>query len=455
MYEHLLPKIVTTWSKRLPAYTEQRNYYNGDHQLRFATPDFETKYGKQVRALRENLCEGAVTAFTDKLGVASWGDQAAVDVSTAEGLTRLLGYVHDEAFRCGDAYTIVWDSPDGTPKAHYHRADQIVPHVDPDNPNVLDWAAKLWVDEDRFGRINVYDAQLVERWRTHTPLVVGHTAADMPDQARSWVPMDLDDDGPIIRHGFGAVPVLWWKQGADDTTGYGKSILTNVIPLQDALNKSVANLVVTEESYARPFRYLLNFKPESSNPFIAAGEYMQAAASVVAATARRKFDPRRQQIFTHDGPGPFGQLDPADLLQLVKVQDAYAVKVGRVAGIPPYYLTQTSGDVPSGQALRVLTARLTARVLRFQRDSTPVLRGLAQLLGIPNPDIAWVPPMDLDPLEKWQVAQIRHGLGLDLEDVLDDTGTADIPGVAARAATATATRLGAMGKALRDGDIGY
>lgn len=455
MHEQLIPEIITTWRKRLPGYTQQRHYFDGNHQLRFATPDFEAKYGRQVRALRENLCEGAVTAFTDRLSVASWGDAAAAALGSTEGLTRLLGYVHDEAFRCGDAYVLVWPGTDGKPNPHYHRADQIVPHVDPDDPSVLDWAAKVWVDGKRYGRINVYDRDVVERYRTGSPLVEGHSSSDVPERADAWVPMDLDDEGDVIRHTFGAVPVLWWKQGADSADGYGKSILSNVIPLQDALNKSVANLVVTEESYARPFRYLLNFKPESNNPFTAAGEYMQAMASAATTAVKRKFDPTRSQIFTHDGPGPFGQLDPADLLQLVKVQDAYAVKVGRVVGIPPYYLTQTSGDVPSGQSLRVLTARLTARVRRFQRDSGPVLRGLAQLLGIPEPEITWAPPMDLDPLEKWQVAQIRDGLGMALEDVLADTDTADLEGVIQRATESSSSKLGAMGRALRDGQIGF
>lgn len=454
MYQHLISGIVTEWKHLLPAYEEQRNYRDGRHQLRFATADFEQKYGAQVRAMRENLCAAAVTAFTDRLRVASWGDQAADVIGDVEGLTRLLGYAHDEAFCCGDAYALVWYGPDGTRIPHFHRADQIVPHIDPTNPAILDWAAKIWLDADNHGRINIYDAQGVERWTSRTPL--GDTnAADMPGKPEQWQPYDADGDPDWIPHDFDAVPVVWWKQGATTTGGHGTSILLDAIPLQDGLNKSVANLIVTEEAYARPFRYLLNYKPQSENPFTAAGEYMAAAAQSVASAARRKFDPTRQQIFTHDGPGPFGQLDPADLQQLIQVQDAYATKIGRVIGIPPYYLTQTSGDVPSGQALRVLTSRLTARVRRFQADSTPVLRGLAQLLGIEQPDIVWAPPMDLDPLEKWQVAQIRQSLGLALEDVLADTGTSDIEGVVQRATDASTQQLGAMGKALRDGAIGY
>ena len=180
---------------------------------------------------------------------------------------------------------------------------------------------------------------------------------------------------------------------------------------------------------------------------------MQAAAKVIAGSVKRRFDPTRQQIFTHDGGGPFGQLDPADLTKILTTQDAYALKASRIVGIPPYYLTPTASDVPSGESLRVLTARLAARVRAYQRDNTPVLRGLAQLLGIENPVITWAPPQEIDILELWQVAQIKQDLGLAMRDVLDGLGIADLDDVVERAATQRAASAEAVGRALAAGEI--
>lgn len=445
---------LTQWTGRKPGYDTYRAYAEGQHQLTYATEDFAAKYGAQVKHLRENLCEAAYTVFTDRLAVESWGDTAAVDTMTEEGLGRVLGLVFDESFRCGDAYILVWYGSDGQPTPHYHRADEMVPHIDPIEPGRLDWAAKPWIDADHHGRINIYDDAQVTRWRTSNRLTKDATLGDVPLDPRQWVEHADDDGGPVIPHDFGAVPVCWMPQASTQIGGYGRSILTDVIPLQDATNKSLADLIITAEAYSRPLRYLLNYRPEGSNPLAMAGDYMTAVGRVVGAQVR-KFDPRRQQIFTHDGGGPFGQLDPADLSQLIAVQDAFAIKIGRVIGVPPFYITQVSGDVPSGESLRILASRMTARIRRFQRDATPVLRGLAQLLGIDDPQIAWADPMGLDEMERWTRAQIQQTLGYPLEDILRDLGEPDVEGVMQRAAAAQATNAAAIGKALRDGEIGY
>lgn len=452
-YLPLLPGVVATQQRRARLYRLYRDYDDGKHRLKFATPDFERKYGQHLGELRENLCPGVISAFTDRLHVETWGSsEDAQATALTEGLTRLVSLVDAEAWRCGDAYVLVWPGPDGTPTPHFHRADEIVPHVHPDNPAILDWAAKVWVDGQLRGRINVYDAEGVTRFAT-APLPADSDTTALPTDPAAWAAYSDDEAGDYIPHDFGATPVAWWKLGAVDQRGCGASILRDVIPLQDALNKSLADLVVAGEAYSRPLRYLLNYKPEATNPLAAAGEYMQAAAKVIAGSVKRRFDPTRQQIFTHDGGGPFGQLDPADLTKILATQDAYALKASRIVGIPPYYLTPTASDVPSGESLRVLTARLAARVRAYQRDNTPVLRGLAQLLGVENPVITWAPPQEIDILELWQVAQIKQDLGLAMRDVLDGLGIADLDDVVERAATQRAASAEAAGRALAAGEI--
>lgn len=454
-YTSLLPQIVHDHKTSARRYKLCRDYDQGKHRLQFASQDFEQKYGNQIAELRENLCPAVISAFTDLLQVTSWGSDAeSLDIEQTEGLSRLLALADAEAFRCGDSYALVWPGSDGKPVAHFCRADEIIPHTDPQHPGKLDWAAKIWIDPDtRHGRINIYDADAAHRYATLQPLPKGDT--ELPESLTSWQPYSDDEAGDVIPHDFGSVPVVWWKLDPPDQRSGGTSILTNVIPLQDGLNKSLADLVITGEAYSRPFRYLLNYKPQATNPLAAAGEYMAVAAGIVKGAVQRRFNPNKSQIFTHDGPGPFGQLPPADLTPLLTAQDAWALKVGRVVGIPAYYLTPTSGDVPSGESLRVLTSRLRARVRRYQQGNTPVLRGLAQLLGIANPVIEWAPILEADLLEQWRIAQIKQGLGLDLQDVLADLGITGLDDVVTRAKAAQQHNAAAMGKALRDGNIGY
>ena len=443
---------VKEWAARKPGYDLLRDYDEGRHQLKFASPDFEEKFGEQVRSLRENMCPGVVSAFTDRLNVASWGPK--VDEATAETLDRIWGLVKYEAWLCGDGYVIVWPGAGDKPVPHYHRADQIVPHVDPLDPGRLDWAAKVWVTEDDYLRVNVYDDKTCTRWQSNDKLPesadvksISH-AVDKPTHWRAYEGSP-GDPGDVLRHRYAGTPVIRVRANASDQTGYGLTVLNDVVPLQDALNKSVADLVVTGESYARPFRYLLNFKPESSNPFAAAGEYMQAARQAVTSAARRRFDPQKQQIFTHDGPGPFGQLDPADLEKLVKVQDAFALKIGRVVGVPPYYISQSSGDIPSGESLRVLTSRMTARGGSFIKEAKAPLRGLVELMGF-EADIEFDPVAQLDESERFDNATKLRNLGYSLEDVAEYLGH-DAAEVVRRAEEETSRRASEAGRNFREG----
>lgn len=453
---------VIEWKARKPLVDLYRDYHRGNHQLRFATKDFETKYGQVVKSLRENLCPPVVAAYADKITVERWGDLDDADQALTEGLDRLLALVTRETFRCGNAFVLVWPGADGADNGHFHRADQIVPHVSPDDPSALDWAAKIWFDSTiRRGRINVYYADRVERYATAGVLSEG-SEGDLPETDSGWVAHTDDDGGDTIAHQYGAVPVCWFKRDSDEPTAWGQSILADVIPLQDGLNTSVAHMVVTGEAYAKPFWYLLNFQPKNpGNPLAVAGEYQNALGQLQSLNekAARKFDPNSQRIFTHDGPGPFGQLDPPDLTHLLKVQDGFAQKIARVAGVPSYYLSQTSGDVPSGESLRVLSSRLTSGVIAFTRESSPVWRGFKQLMGMDDTSPKFADPMPLTAEERLALAGEEQALGLPAEVWLrtagynpaetDDTGMT----LADRMRAERTTSAEAMGQALRDGEI--
>ena len=448
--EHV-SEAIKEWKARKPLYDAQRAYYNGQHELKFATQDFQQKHGALFEDLRENLCEAVVTAHTDSLSIETWGDQLDQDKADELGLSRLEGLVNREMVRCGDAYSVTWKGRGETPRPRYHRADQIVPFVDDLDPAVLDRAAKPWIAHGH-GRVNIYYADRVERWVTRNQLPSAAEASylDAPDDPDQWVPFAGDGEPDTIGHDFGAVPVCWWRRDADDTEGYGRSVLDNVIPLQDALNKGLADLLVLSETYARPFWYLLRYRPEQTNPLIAAQETLRAVS-----TASGRFDPNRQQIVTHDGEGPFGQLEPPDLMRLIEQQRELKNKIGSVSGVPTYYFTQTSGQVPSGESLRVLRSRLTAAVRNLARDSAPVWRGQASLLGLDGVTPVHADPMPLDETEKFDNALKLHSLGVALEDIVAYLRMPDPEGVVSRAAQARAQSAAAVGEAFRVGQIGY
>ncbi len=435
---------VTDHNNRAKTYRVYRDYYAGRHELQFASTNFREQHGRLFDSLRKNLCPAAVTAVTDRLTIDTWGSDEADQAAEQAGITRLVASIHTETVRCGDAYALTWPGRDGTPKARYHAAGEIVPHVDPYDPDRLDWAAKPWI-VDSTGRVNVYYADRVERWRTVNP-VVDDT---LPTDPGSWTP-HADDDGPdTIRHDFGAVPVCWFKRGGEKPEDHGTSILADLIPLQDALNKGLADILVLSETYARPFWYLLNYQPAAANPLDRIAQYGQAVEQMM----QRRFDPDRQRIVTHDGPGPFGQLNPPDLSRLLEQQQTLKEDIAAVVGIPAYYFSQSSGQVPSGESLRVLSSRLVSHVSALADSLTPVWRGQAQLLGLTDASPRWADPMGMDDTERFDNALKLKSLGLSLEDIV---GYLDLPNpdeVLQRARDAETESVEALGRSLAAGRI--
>lgn len=447
--EHVT-SAINEWKTRSAIYRIYEDYYAGRHQLKFATRDWLSKYAGQmlegqVMSIRENLCPAVVTGFTDSIAIDSWGAGSDIEDAQLEGLSRLLGYVKRESWKTGDAFVLVWPDAAGKPRPVFQRARNMVPHVDSLNPAVLDRCAKIWVDETTgLGRVSIYYADRIERWETCEKLVSeAGSISEMPATANAWREA-TDTDGFAIPHQFDAVPVCWFKLDADDPAEHGVSILNDVIPLQDGLNSSLAHILVNQEAYSRPFWYLLNFMLETSpaNPYL-----LDSQTSPV----RQMFDRTTQSIVTHDGPGPFGQLDPPDLTRLLQVQEAFKVKICAVVGIPAYTMQAEIGNVPSGSALRTLEHRRTDRVKTWQADAEPVLRGMKQLLGMGDGPVEWTPIANLDELERWQIAETKLSLGYSLEDILTDLGEPDVAGVLARAEQAATRNAASMAQAFLDG----
>lgn len=429
---------------RAAAYSLYTDYLEGRHQLRYANQQLADDVKKVVESLRENLCPAVVDAFVDGMTVRSWGD--AADQATAEGLDRLVPMVNRGTLGLGDGFVLVWAGRDGKPQPMYHPASQIIPTVDPDAPDQLSRAIKIWHVAKRW-RANIYYADHVERYVTTDEMPA---AAPAPEKPESWVPYASEDADAVMAHAFGSVPVCWWKHRPPTQTAHGVSILVDVIPLQDALNKSIADMVVNGEAYGRPFWYLLNYRSNDPlvNPLVAAQDMFTALRG------NSKFDPTKGSIFTSSSEGPFGQLDPPDLTRQLAVQEGIAAKIARVVGIPTFYFSQQSGDVPSGESLRVLAMRRTNRIQAFLRESQPVWRGLCQLLG-KETEPTWASPIPTDQTERYQIAALKKGLGYAMEDVIADLDEPDPQGVVARAAQAEARKVADMGKALRDGQIGF
>lgn len=391
-----------------------RDYDEGRHRYTFASATFLRKYKWVIENSRENLCPAVIRAFSDGVSIAGWTG-AGMDEATetfhdrALGLVKVQNLVNRETFRTGDAYALVWPNAREEDRVWYHRADQAVPMADPDDPSRLLWVAKLWTSRGH-GRVNVYYADRVERWITASPVLVDAAKhlPQWPTDPTAWQPFTYDDEGETLANPYERVPWAWWTYDATEQGGHGRSILRDVIPLQDALNKSVADLIVAEEAISNPLRAILNYEAKQKiNP--RSGEVEEE---------RIEFDETRNRLLGIPGEGPLVQLDAVDPSGLLQVQDAFALKIARTLGIPAYYFTEMSGDVPSGESLRVLSARRTAALRDFQQDATGPWQDIMGLLGIEETEPVWSDVAPQTEQERQEGAKVRQDLGYPLEETM-------------------------------------
>lgn len=424
------------------------NYYSGIHRLAFMTDDWKSEFGSIFSAFADNLCPTVISAVRNRLAVTGFtapGEEVETarerDPDTGELIVRqrrTLGRVGGEgepdeadlawdlwnrnrmdrrqkeifrnALLGGRSYAFVWPDPQDASKAivYPNTMEKTAVRYDVEKPNVVALAVKAWLDPDRRARVNLYYADRIEKFVTRSI-----TRGGLPEKAQTFIPFEPDDGtGAIAPHTFGIVPAI------EFTFDDGKSRLQDVIPLQDALNKSQADMLVAMEFQAIPQRWIVGFTPEYD-----------------ALTGKEKvpFKPGVDRIWgVRDPNAKFGQFAAADLEQFVTVHDSYRAEIARVSSTPLHYLL-LSGDFPSGEALRAAESPLEAVVADTRDSFGPSVEALMDLGAIvergPDPDrelsTLWRDSVFRGMKEHAETMEIKRGLGVSKRQGLRELGYSD------------------------------
>lgn len=186
------------------------------------------------------------------------------------------------------------------------------------------------------------------------------------------VPRDLT---PADREGYQFVETTYGNRLfrlALDDTGMGGSLAA----LQDRVNHSILDQTVIAEMYARPFWYLLNVDLPPNNP------YLPRSSGDKDHVMREQRNSGAGRIFTTSGEGPFGQLNPPTIGDMVAYHDSIIDKLSQNTGIPQHYFKPGQSAPPTGIALRVLSRRFNNKVARIRSSMEPILEEIVELLGI-------------------------------------------------------------------------
>ncbi len=428
--------------KRSALYQMYARYLAGNHPLAFATGRFRTAFGRTFKEFAYNRCTTVVDAHADRLQISGWdcGDEAlgkvVAGIWAANTMDYQEGQVEREQFAMGDAYVIVEADTD-TPDIFIwpQEADTVRVRYSQERPGKIDLAARRWTDDGNRPRLTLYFEDRFEKYaRPARSAAFTTTDAVTPGGDWSvmgdWAPFETPGEPwPVPLRVTDTVPVFHFANNAP-IGRYGQSELADVIPLQDALNKTILDMLVAAEFGAFRQRYGIDLLTTLTDPVT--GEEIADPEIARFQTGMTRFlNFMSEKDEEGKGKGTIGEFSAADLVQYNTVVESFDKRISRVSRVPTHYLEMT-GDFPSGEALRMAEAPFVKKMDDRVRAAGPtwaaVMRYAARLTGADVPPgkvkPKWEPVAPLTDQEQLNAAVIkRRDLDYPLEEVLTDMGT--------------------------------
>lgn len=330
-----LAQALDTKNATIQRYAE---YHEGRHPLAFATDKFARAFGSKFGAFADNWCEVVVSAVEERLDVDGFrvgnnpdADPDAWDIWQANNLDAKSQMAHTAALVFGHAYATVWANPDGSPRVEVEDPRQLTHSYYPGTRTVAS-ALKRWQDPGAgFSAVLYLPDRLV------------HLSS--PNGAHGWR-VTSDISNPLGR--VPVVPLL----NRPALAGAGRSELVDVIPMQDAINKLTADLIVASEFHAFRRRWATG---------------MEIPEDPITGEPIEPFDEALGRMFVSEDPDTkFGDFQETDLTNYTEAIAAMVQHLAAISRTPPHFFAQ-AGQAPSGDSIKSAETGLVRKAMRRAR----------------------------------------------------------------------------------------
>ncbi|GAA0406265.1 phage portal protein [Streptomyces luteireticuli] len=325
-------------TNQLPDLLRYSRYYEGEHQrLAFSQDRFRHEFRDVFADWQDNFCGLIIDSAAERMTVEGFRlpdapgiDSDARDIWQRNSLDVLSNAVHVDAMVQGRAYVLVWRGDDGEPSVEPVSAENMVVQYKPGSRTELEAAARFFMDD--WGR------QWVTLW---TADYVYETKLGQTE----W------EKGTKKPNELGVVPVVPFHNRTR-LTGKPASDLVNVIPIQDAINKTVSDALTASEFCAWPQRYVTGL------------EIVQDAHGTPVEPFKVAVDKLLQ---AEDPQAKFGQFEAASLSNYCDLVNLLIQHLSSVSKTPSHFFLVNAGSAPSGESIISAEAGLVAKVRERMR----------------------------------------------------------------------------------------
>ncbi|MGW6597903.1 phage portal protein [Streptomyces sp. NPDC055036] len=377
-------------------------YYDGKHQkMMFSQLKYKSEFANLFDTWSDNFCGLIVDSVNERMFIDGFqmtdkqgGDKDAREIWQRNHLDAESNSAHLDAMIHGDSYAIVWGDEDGQPVISIESAENVVVQYRPGSRWDIEAAAKFYTDD--WGR------EYVTLW---LPTGV-HTGSGL---AGSW------GDYRTQPNPLGVVPVVPIPNRSR-LTGPPISDLSVVIPLADAINKTVADALVASEFAAWPQRYVTGLEIQEDEQGRPQEPYKVAVDKLLQA----------------ESPDvTFGQFQAADLSNYVDLVNMLVQHMASISRIPFHYFLLNGGAAPSGESITSAEAGLIAktreRMLHFGEAWERVMRLAFQVLGDARAEaygaeVIWRDPENRTEAQHMDALLKLELIGVPRDQLLSDAG---------------------------------
>lgn len=429
---------------RIVNYAAYDAYYFGEHNLAFASEKFKSTFWDVFKSFSLNLCSSVVDIQAERLEIVGFTSSAAkvdttgdtsddesidagsgpVIVDDRQGskawdawesnrLDLVADRIHTDALKYGDAFLIAATENGKVRGVWPQSVYQMAVHYGNDVPATIDLAAKLYGQP-----VGVEAKQILWTLYLYEPGVVTTYTAQLNADAR---PDSERVFGRIKRQRFQTdlMPVYHFPNKA--LAAYGASELIDVLPIQDATNKTVIDMLVASEYQAFRQRWAtgaeLDELPDHADDIVVdpIRVYTDSDGNVVTRKDAPEHGPGTLLMFPNPETkvGEFGQ---ADVSPFVQVKNAFQADVARVSGVPLSYFFVSTSETPSGEALKAAEIRFQRKGRRqkraFGNEWEHVVAAIANVRPTVDLNAVWMDDSPRNETEKLNALVLKQTMGV-------------------------------------------
>ena len=410
-----------------------RSYFEGDQPMAYSTEIFSRTFGEAFAGFVDNWCEVVVNAVNSRLKLEGFVINDDEEFETAKKIWEVFRKneienqqkdLHEGALVEGRAFVIVWPDDELGATIDWQPGQLCRVFYDPDRRSKALWAVKRWEGPTGEVYVTFYTPEAVYKFTDSSGI-----NKDKRPESRSalteipgvgYFPnltqRNVEGEEWPVRNEYGIVPVVEFNN-----TSY-RSEIKGTIPQQDALNKTLLDMMVTSEFQAFNQRVVETSSNAPEGGWDASpGEVWQ-------------FKP----TFDADGkyvPSQFKVFEAADPSTYMRPIEMWLQHMALTSSTPVRYFMQSDrggrGDSPSGDSLLVDDKPLNDKVDDKQDAWGPrwfdVAKLVAMSIGIDGTDMMLGSSVWRDPRHDSRLAKLTEGktmieIGIPVEFVVTQIG---------------------------------